>query len=85
MPGDNCTVFGCGTSRRIKGIGIWKLPAPRNAESPWVKIEKWRDDWLNEPTKSREIDKNFESQISNDKVYTCEKHFRPEDIEICKY
>ena len=55
MPGDNCAVFGCGTSRRIKGIGIWKLPAPRNAE-----YKKWRDDWLNELTKSREIDKDFE-------------------------
>ena len=63
-----------------KGIGIWKLPAPKNAE-----YKKWRDDWLNELTKSREMDKNFESQISNDKVYTCKKHFRPEDIEICKY
>jgi len=32
MPGDNCAVFGCGSSRRTKGIGIWKLPAPRNDE-----------------------------------------------------
>lgn len=41
MPGENCSVFGCGTCRRSKGIGIWKLPAPRNAE-----YKKWREDWL---------------------------------------
>ena len=25
MPGDNCSVFGCGTCRRTKGVVIWKL------------------------------------------------------------
>jgi len=70
MPGDNCAVFGCGSSRRTKGIGIWKLPAPRNDE-----YKKWREDWLNELTKTRQIDENFESQIGSDRVYTCERHF----------
>ena len=46
MPGDNCAVVGCGSCRRSKGIGIWKLPAPRNEE-----YKKWRVDWLNELTK----------------------------------
>lgn len=79
MPGDNCAVVGCDSSRIIKGIGVWKLPAPRNAE-----YKKWRDDWSNELTKTREIDENFKCLISNDRVHTCEKHFRREDIEICK-
>ena len=80
MPGENCSVIDCGTCRRTKGIGIWKLPAARNAE-----YKKWRQDWLNEITKARVIDKHFREMIENDKVYTCEKHFKPEDIEICKY
>lgn len=80
MPGDNCSVFGCGSSRKTKGIGIWKLPAPRNAE-----YKKWRELWLNELTKTRVVDKDFKRQIDNDRVFTCENHFRPEDIEICKY
>lgn len=80
MPGENCSVFGCGTCRRTKGIGIWKLPAARNAE-----YKKWREDWLNELTKTRVIDANFQQMINNDKVFTCEKHFKVEDIEICKY
>jgi hypothetical protein len=79
MPGDNCSVFGCGTCRRTKGIGIWKLPAPRNAE-----YKKWRQDWLNEITKTRIVDKDFQKQIENDKVFTCENHFDPKDIETCK-
>lgn len=77
MPGDNCSVFGCGSSRKTKGIGIWKLPAPRNAE-----YKKWRELWLNELTKTRVVDKDFKRQIDNDRVFTCENHFRPEDIEI---
>ncbi|XP_031550736.1 uncharacterized protein LOC116288137 [Actinia tenebrosa] len=76
MPGDNCSVVGCGTCRNSKGISIWKLPAPRNDE-----YEKWRLDWLNELTKYREVDKHFQKLIDNDRVYTCEKHFGPEHIE----
>ena len=30
MPRDNCAVFGCGSNRRTKGLGIFKLPAPSN-------------------------------------------------------
>jgi len=75
----NCAVFGCGSCRRTKGIGIWKLPAPKDDAH-----QKWREDWLNEITKTREIDQDFRERIKNDRVYTCEKHFPPEDVEICK-
>ena len=80
MPGDNCAVFGCGSSRRTKGIGIWKLPAAKDEPH-----KKWRDVWLSEITKTREIDHEFRKRIENDKVFTCEKHFDVEDFEICKY
>ncbi|XP_022788458.1 uncharacterized protein LOC111328321 [Stylophora pistillata] len=77
MPGDNCSVVGCGTCRKTKGIGIWKLPAPRNEA-----YRKWREDWLHELKKYRVTDSNFQRQIENDKVFTCEKHFHENDIEI---
>ncbi|KXJ07724.1 DNA transposase THAP9 [Exaiptasia diaphana] len=77
MPGDNCAVFGCGSSRRTKGIGIWKLPSGKDEES-----RKWRDAWLKEITKCREMDQNFRNQLKYDRVFICEKHFKPEDIEI---
>jgi len=33
--------------------------------------------------KTREMDQDFRTQINDDKIYTCEKHFDPEEIEIC--
>ena len=44
-----------------------------------------RDQWLGEIGKTREMDQAFRRQINDDTFYTCEKHFDPEDIEICKY
>ena len=80
MPGENCAVFGCGSCRRTKGIGIWKLPLAKDKAHA-----KWREEWLSEIKKTREIDQNFRELIKHDRFYTCEKHFAPEDIEICKY
>ena len=80
MPGVNCSVLGCGSCRRAKGIGIFKLPVAKDEAH-----QKWRNDWLGEVTKAREIDQDFREQIKNGKVHTCEKHFKPEDIEICEY
>ena len=31
------------------------------------------------------MDKDFRRQINEDKIYTFEEHFDPEDVEICKY
>ncbi|PFX28007.1 hypothetical protein AWC38_SpisGene7249 [Stylophora pistillata] len=62
---------------RTKGIGIWKLPAAKEEAH-----KKWRDDWLSEITKTREIDHEFRKRIENDKVFTCEKHFDVEDFEV---
>ena len=80
MPGDNCAVFGCGLSRRSRGISIWKLPTAKDEES-----RKWREAWLHEITKAREMDQSFRAQSKYDGVYTCEKHFKPEDVQICEY
>ena len=80
MPGDNCVVFGCGSCRRTKGIGIWKSPEAKDEAH-----KKWRDDWLSEITKTCEMDHEFRKRIENDKVFTCEKHFDVKDFEICKY
>lgn len=43
---------------------------------------EWREAWLGELKKTREIHSDFRDQIKNDRVYTCEKHFAPEDVEI---
>ena len=79
MPGDNCAVFGCGTNRRKKGIGIFKLPAPTNDEE-----RKWRQNLLNEITKSRVVDQAFKQKIEKDTLFICEEHFLPDQIETCE-
>ena len=61
MPGVNSAVVGCGTSRRTKGIGIFKLPAAKNDIQ-----KRWREEWLSEITKTRVIDKAFREKILND-------------------
>ena len=48
---------------------MWKPPSARNAE-----YKKWQEEWLNEITKTRVVDKDFQKQIDSDKVFICEKH-----------
>ena len=79
MPAVNCSVVDCGSCRRTKGLSIFKLPASRNKA---YKI--WRENWLSELTKYRVVDAEFKALIENGSVYTCEKHFKPEEIETCK-
>lgn len=80
MPGENRAVFGCGSCRRTKGIGIWKLPLAKDEAH-----STWRKEWLGEIKKTRELDQSFKELIEKDHVFTCEKHFAAEHIEICKY
>ena len=80
MPGVNCAVTGCGSCRRTKGIVIFKLPSAKDDEH-----KRWRDEWVGELKKTREVDKDFRRKFNEDKVYACEKHFKDEVIEICKY
>ena len=35
--------------------------------------------------RGNESTRDFREQNKNDKVHACEKNFKPEDIEICKY
>lgn len=79
-PGENCAVFGCGSCQRTKGIGIWKLPSAKDEAHL-----TWRKEWLGEIKKTRDLDQNFRELIEKDRVFTCEKHFAAEDIEIFKY
>ena len=79
MPGENCAILGCGSCRRTKGIGIWKLPAPKDEAH-----KKWRGEWLQQITRSRDLDRPFRELLAKDRVFTFEKHFEAEDIEICK-
>ena len=66
MPSDNRSVYGCGVNRRMKGIGIFQIPAENDNK-------EWREKWLAELLKIRELDTNFSRQINKNSVYICER------------
>ena len=85
MPGEHCSDYGCGTCRgraKYKGISIFQIPKKidGNAEQ-----NKWRSEFLGKITATRVVDADFRKQIESDHVYACEKHFTPDDYNICKY
>ena len=80
MPGDNCCIPLCGSSRRTKGLGIFKLPSKEKKYR-----QEWRKNWLNAILKIREMDADMKSQLEADRLFTCEKHFHPQEIDTCKF
>ena len=71
----NCAIYGCGTSKR-HSLSLFKLPG-RKADF----YVKWKSEILNIITRDRIVDSDFKALIENDKVYICERHFKPEEIE----
>ena len=59
MPGENCSIYGCGVNRRDKGAGLFKLPS---------KDQKWRKTLIILITKSRGLDSSFKAQLEKDTV-----------------
>ena len=57
MPGVNCAVIGCGSCRRTKGIGIFKLPSAKDD-----KHKRWRDEWLENSRKRGKWTKIFDEK-----------------------
>jgi hypothetical protein len=74
MPGENCSVYDEQKAWVYLSYPPRKTNSTRNGE----------EDWLGQILPTRVVDKSFRMQIKEDSVYTCEKHFRPEDIETCK-
>ena len=80
MPGDNCLVFGCGTCRRTKGIGICKTALCTKCRIQ--EVARRLTEWDHE---NKSYWQRFPKQNDSDKVFICEKHFKPEDVELCEY
>ena len=56
-------MFGCGSSRRKIGIGIWKLPKAKGES-----FANWRDECFGEIKKTRDLDQCFKELIKNNQV-----------------
>ena len=91
MPGGNCSVYGCSSSRKPrKGkitsetkedkITIVKLPTVKDD-----KTQIWRDKLQSFITRDRVMDENLKRQIRNNSLHICELHFQENDFYICKY
>ena len=63
------------TSRRHKGISIFKVPLPNNEFN-----KKWNRDLINIITKDRQLDEPLKKRIASCNLYICELHFSPEQI-----
>lgn len=61
MPGENCCIVGCGTSRREKGIGIFSIPNKKYPE--------WREAWIKQLKRFREPDTKFKQLIEKKHAY----------------
>ena len=79
MPGANCAMFGCSTSRKHKDVSLFQIPRAVDEET-----KKWRADMLNIITRDRVVDEHFKQKIEKNKVWICQKHFTEDDMYHCK-
>ena len=73
MPGANCSIFGCSTSRKTKGIAIFRVPTGDDDYST-----EWRQKIVQIITRDRVIDKSLKNQIERRTLHTCELHYSEE-------
>ena len=79
MPGANCSVFGCSTSRKKKYAGITICKIPSEVKDPSSDEEKerncWREKLLCTILRDRVVDESLRRQIANNNLHICELHF----------
>ena len=80
MVGANCSIFGCGSNRRLSGISIFSIPKGKDDLST-----KTREEWVRIITRNRETDKDLRRQISAGNLPICEKHFEGNCLNKRKY
>ena len=67
MPGANCSIFGCSTSRKTLGIAIFRVPTGN---------DEWSTKWRNKIV----VDKDLKRQIESRTLHTCELHYTEDMI-----
>ncbi len=76
MPGANCSISGCNTSRKNTGVNILALPKGEDELSC-----KTREEWVKQITRNRVIDQDLRWQIVARTLHICENHFEEKFIE----
>ena len=80
MPGDNCAISGCSTSRATPGVAL--LGVPNNDDEYNV---NWRKNIVDMMTKTRVVDASLKRPIKRKSLHFCEKHYPEEKLIQCKY
>ena len=86
MPGTNCSIYGCGTNRRHKGVSIFKTPSASEYVSMSKRdLEEWRSKFIGQILKDRVVDEALQKQIDAGTLRVCQKHFKEECIDSSEY
>ncbi len=86
MPGANCALFGCSTSRK-SDLSLFKLPSPARGDREETATLKnnARTEWLRVILRTREMTPDLKQRIDKNEIYLCERHFKAEVIIDRKY
>ena len=71
MPGANCSIYGCTTSRYSQGMATFGLPKGEDTYNM-----EWRAKLVHIITKDRVIDQPLKKQIEKKTLHVCELHFQ---------
>ena len=69
MPVANCSIFNCNTSRKQKGISIFKIPSGDDYN------KKWLENIVGIIIKYREVDPTLRKQIEVKSLHVCKLHY----------
>ena len=75
MPGANCSVYGCYTSRYSRGIAIFSLPKGQDNYNV-----QWRRKLIEIITKDRLIESALRKQIASESLHICERQFKEHEV-----
>ena len=78
MPGDNCAIPDCSTSRATLGVAL--LGMLKNDDEYNV---NWRKNIVDMVTKTRVVDASLKTQIKRKPLHFCEKHYPEEKLILC--
>ena len=83
MSGRNCCFNQCSQSDYVPKLKVkenWKLYTITTRKDEFN--TRWRNDLISIVKKYRSLDKAFYERLANGKVYICQKHFAPNDLEV---
>ena len=75
MPGANCSIYGCTTSRKHSEVGIFKIPAETDELS-----KKTCKAWTSMITKDHVVDESLRRQINSGNLYVCESILEKKNV-----